>query len=117
LPFREAVTSLPGVRLEKSPATSKRKKKEYVLRLYIAGLSARSHLALENITSICEEFIPGRYDLKVIDLFKNPQAAREEQIFAIPTLVKKEPIPPCKFIGDLSSRQKVLDGLALRKTG
>jgi circadian clock protein KaiB len=96
---------------------SRRAKKKYVLRLYVAGLSPLSQKAIGNITSLCEEHLPGRYDLKVIDLFKNPEQASREQIFVTPTLIKKEPVPPCRFIGDLSNTQKLLDGLALRPTG
>jgi circadian clock protein KaiB len=90
-------------------------KEEYVLRLYVAGLTARSRTAIENITGICEEYLQGRYSLEVIDVFKRPVLAREEQIIATPTLVKKLPIPLRRFIGDLSSKEKVLVGLDLRK--
>ena len=90
------------------------KKKEYVLRLYVAGLTPRSRTAIENITSICEQYLQGRYDLEVIDVFKRPVLAREEQIIATPTLVKKLPVPLRRFIGDLSSKEKVLVGLDLR---
>jgi circadian clock protein KaiB len=93
---------------------SARKKKEYVLRLYVAGLTPRSRTAIENITGICEEYLQGRYDLEVIDVFKRPVLARAEQIFATPTLVKKLPVPLRRFIGDLSSKEKVLVGLDLR---
>jgi circadian clock protein KaiB len=92
-----------------------KKKKEYVLRLYVAGLTPRSRTAIENITNICEEYLQGRYDLEVIDVFKRPVLAREEQIIATPTLVKRLPIPLRRFIGDLSSKEKVLVGLDLRK--
>jgi circadian clock protein KaiB len=98
----------------KKTATAK-KKKEYVLRLYVAGLTPRSRTAIENITNICEEYLQDRYDLEVIDVFKRPVLAREEQIIATPTLVKRLPIPLRRFIGDLSSKEKVLVGLDLRK--
>ena len=105
-----------------SPASAKKKiaaikKKEYVLRLYVAGLTPRSRTAIENITNICEQYLQGRYDLEVIDVFKRPVLAREEQIIATPTLVKRLPIPLRRFIGDLSSKEKVLVGLDLRKQG
>jgi circadian clock protein KaiB len=90
---------------------------EYVLRLYVAGLTPRSRSAIENITSICEEYLQGRYDLEVIDVFKRPVLAREEQIIATPTLVKKLPAPLRRFIGDLSTKEKVLVGLDLRRQG
>jgi circadian clock protein KaiB len=91
--------------------------KKYVLRLYVAGLTPRSRTAIENITNICEEYLHDRYDLEVIDVFKRPVLAREEQIIATPTLVKKLPAPLRRFIGDLSARDKVLIGLDLRRQG
>ncbi|HEY2028289.1 MAG TPA: circadian clock KaiB family protein [Myxococcales bacterium] len=87
----------------------------YVLRLYVAGLTAHSRQAIENITAICEEHLEGRYDLEVIDIYKRPVLAREEQIFAAPTLVKRLPLPLRRLIGDLSERDKVLVGLDLRR--
>jgi circadian clock protein KaiB len=92
-------------------------RKEYVLRLYVAGLTPRSRSAIENITSICEEYLQDRYDLEVIDVFKRPVLAREEQIIATPTLVKRLPVPLRRFIGDLSQKDKVLIGLDLRRQG
>jgi circadian clock protein KaiB len=93
------------------------KREEYVLRLYVAGLTPRSRSAIENITGICEEYLPGQYNLEVIDVFKRPVLAREEQIIATPTLVKKLPAPLRRFIGDLSEKEKVLIGLDLRRQG
>jgi circadian clock protein KaiB len=98
------------------PAAGRKIRKElYVLRLYVAGLTARSRTAISNITSICEEHLQGRYDLEVIDVFQRPILAREEQIIATPTLVKKLPAPLRRVIGDLSEREKVLIGLDLRR--
>ena len=85
----------------------------YVLRLYVAGLTPRSRRAIANLRSICDEYLKGRCDLEVVDVFKRPVLAREEQIFATPTLVKKVPAPLRRFIGDLSEREKVLIGLDL----
>jgi len=98
-------------------AGHKSRKDFYVLRLYVAGLTARSRTAIANITSICEEHLQGRYDLEVIDVFQRPILAREEQIIATPTLVKKLPAPLRRLIGDLSEREKVLVGLDLRRMG
>ena len=92
-------------------------REEYVLRLYVAGLTPRSRQAIANITTICEEYLQGRYDLEVIDVFQRPVLAREEQIIATPTLVKKLPVPLRRFIGDLSEKDKVLVGLDLRRQG
>jgi circadian clock protein KaiB len=100
-----------------SPATSARGKEQYVLRLYVAGLTPRSRHAIANITSICEEYLQGSYDLEVIDVFKRPVLAREEQIVATPTLVKKLPAPLRRLIGDLSEKEKVLIGLDVRRQG
>jgi circadian clock protein KaiB len=103
--------------MAKAPAASRRKKELYVLRLYVAGLTARSRNAIANITSICEEHLPGRYDLQVIDIYQRPILAREEQIVATPTLVKKLPVPLRRLIGDLSEKEKVLVGLDLQRVG
>jgi circadian clock protein KaiB len=96
---------------------ARRGAEQYVLRLYVAGLTPRSRLAIANITGICEEFLQGRYDLQVIDVFQRPVLAREEQIVATPTLVKRLPAPLRRFIGDLSEKEKVLVGLDLRRQG
>ena len=87
---------------------------KYILRLYVSGSSARSLKAVHNLKKICEEHLP-EYDLEVIDIYKNPHAAREEQIIAAPTLVKKLPQPLRKFVGDLSNTQKILVGLDIYK--
>lgn len=84
------------------------------LRLYIAGQTPKSILALSNITKYCQEHLDGRYNIEVIDLLKNPQLAEGDQIFAIPTLVRKLPEPIRKIIGDLSNKEKVLVGLDIR---
>ncbi len=86
----------------------------YILRLYVTGNSHRSLRAVYNLKKICEEYLPD-YDLEVIDIYKNPGAAREEQIIAAPTLVKKLPQPIRKFVGDMSNTQKILVGLDLYK--
>ena len=83
----------------------------YELRLYIAGKTAKSVLALNNLKKYCEEHLKGRYKIEVIDLLEQPQLAEGDQIFAIPTLVRKVPEPIRKIIGDLSNEEKVLVGL------
>lgn len=85
---------------------------KYILRLYVTGSSARSLKAVYNLKKLCEEHLPD-YDLEVIDIYKNPDAAREEQIIAAPTLVKQLPKPLRKFVGDLSNTKKILVGLDL----
>jgi circadian clock protein KaiB len=88
--------------------------KEWQLRLYVAGVTARSSAALDNLRRICEDHLAGRYEIEVIDLLERPQLAKGEQIVAIPTLVRQLPEPVRKIIGDLSNRERVLIGLDLR---
>ena len=86
----------------------------YVLRLYVTGMTPRSTRAVENVRTICEQHLHGRYDLEVIDIYQQPTLARGEQILAAPTLVKKLPLPLRRVIGDLSSTERVLVGLDLK---
>ncbi|MEX1275646.1 MAG: circadian clock protein KaiB [Bacteroidota bacterium] len=95
-------------------APAVRAKKKYVLRLYITGLTTRSMRAIANIKEICENHLNGRYDLEVIDIYKNPRLAKGEQIIASPTLIKKLPLPLRRFIGDLSDTERILLGLDLQ---
>jgi circadian clock protein KaiB len=84
------------------------------LRLYVAGQTPKSLIALKNLRKICEEHLQGRYRLHVIDLVNTPQLAQDDQILAIPTLVRNLPQPIRKIIGDLSDTQRVLVGLDVR---
>ncbi len=84
------------------------------LRLYVAGQTSRAIKAFENLKRICEEHLAGTYTIEVIDLLKTPQLARGDQIVALPTLVRKLPVPVRKIIGDLSNTERVLVGLDLR---
>ncbi|HYK25906.1 MAG TPA: circadian clock KaiB family protein [Steroidobacteraceae bacterium] len=86
----------------------------WILKLYTAGQTPKSLKAYENLKRICEEHLPGRYQIEVIDLVKNPRLAKEDQIVAIPTLVRKLPDPLRKVIGDLSDTDRTLVGLQLR---
>ena len=88
--------------------------KEWELRLYVAGQTPKSITALANLKKFCEEHLKGQYTIEVIDLVKQPQLARGDQILAIPTLVRKLPSPMKKIIGDLSNTEKVLVGMDLR---
>ena len=90
------------------------KEERWELRLYIAGQTPKSVLALQNITKYCKEHLAGKYSIEVIDLLKTPQLAEGDQIFAIPTLVRKVPEPIRKIIGDLSNEERVLVGLNIR---
>ena len=84
------------------------------LRLYTAGQSPKSLAALDNLKRVCEEHLAGRYSIEVIDLLKNPRLAKDDQIVAIPTLVRKLPEPLRRLVGDLSDKERTLVGLQLR---
>lgn len=88
---------------------------QWTLRLYVAGQSPKSAAAFDNLKRICEEQLRGRYRIEVIDLLKNPRLAKDDQILAIPTLVRKLPLPVRRIIGDLSDTERVLVGLDLRQ--
>lgn len=90
-------------------------KPEWDLRLYVAGQTPKSLAAFENLKKICEEYLAGKYHIEVIDLLEQPQLARGDQIIAVPTLVRKLPVPIRKIIGDLSNTERVLVGLDLRQ--
>lgn len=103
-------------RTRKTQKMHRRKKNDaevYQLRLYVAGQTPKSIKAFNNLKRICEEHI-GKYKLEVVDLLRNPQLARGDQILAIPTLVRKLPPPVSKIIGDLSNTERVLVGLNIR---
>ena len=89
-------------------------KEVWELRLYIAGQTPKSILALKNLTKYCREHLEGQYTIEIVDLLVNPKLAEGDQIFAIPTLVRKFPEPIRKIIGDLSNEEKVLVGLNIR---
>jgi circadian clock protein KaiB len=87
---------------------------QYVLKLYVTGMTPRSMKAVTNIKEICEEHLSGRYELEIVDIFQQPVLAKGEQIIAAPTLIKKLPLPLRRFIGDMSDEEKILIGLDLR---
>jgi len=87
----------------------------FVLRLYIAGQTPKCVRAFTNLKRICEEHLANRYQIEIIDLLRNPQLARGDQILAVPTLVRQLPEPVKKIIGDLSNTERVLVGLDLRR--
>jgi circadian clock protein KaiB len=101
-----------------SKAGTPRKKKggtmeRYVLRLYVTGATARSLRAIANVRAICEEYLHGRYDLEVVDVYRQPHLVRTDQVVAVPTLIKKLPVPLRLLVGDLSRTEQVLQGLGL----
>jgi circadian clock protein KaiB len=99
---------------DKATSKSSKSTEHWDLRLYVAGQTARAVAAFANLQNICEEHLPGQYRIEVIDLLKNPQLAKGDQILAVPTLVRKLPQPVRKIIGDLSNTERVLVGLDLR---
>lgn len=92
---------------------AKARQARYVLRLFVSGPSLKSALAVENIKRICEQHLKDRYDLEVIDIYQQPNLARHEQIVAVPTLIKQQPPPVRRLIGDLSNLKKALVALDL----
>lgn len=89
-------------------------KDKWILRLYVAGQTVKSITAFRNLKEICETRLKGKYSIEVIDLLVNPQLSREHQILAVPTLVRKLPVPVRKIIGDLSDTERVLVGLDIK---
>jgi circadian clock protein KaiB len=87
---------------------------KFELRLYVAGENPKSLRAIGNVRRICEEHLAGRYELEVVDLHQNPVLAKGEQIVAVPTLIRKLPVPLQKLIGDMSDTDSILVGLGLR---
>jgi circadian clock protein KaiB len=100
--------------MAKSSKTAEKKEYKWELRLYIAGNTPKSVTALANLKKYCEEHLKDEYKIEVIDLLKQPQLAAGDQILAVPTLVRKVPVPIRKIIGDLSNEEKVLVGLNIR---
>ncbi|NVN90064.1 MAG: circadian clock protein KaiB [Desulfuromonadales bacterium] len=104
---------------EQKPKVLKKDKTEpadeiWQLRLYVAGQTPKSIVAFANLKKICEEHLKGKYRIEVIDLLVNPQLAKGDQILALPTLVRKLPVPIKKIIGDLSNTERVLVGLDIK---
>jgi circadian clock protein KaiB len=92
-----------------------REDERYLLRLYVTGMTPRSTEAVGSIKALCEQHLQGRYDLEVVDIYQHPQLAKDEQIIAVPTLVKHLPAPLRRLIGNLSDVERVLLGLDLRR--
>jgi circadian clock protein KaiB len=88
---------------------------KWELRLYTAGQTPKSLAAVKNLRKVCEEHLAGRYEIEIVDLLKNPRLAKDHQIVAIPTLVRKLPVPIRKIIGDLSDTERTLVGLQLKQ--
>jgi circadian clock protein KaiB len=89
------------------------KPQHYALRLYVTGTTSRSAKAIQSVRRICDTYLPGAYDLEVVDVYKNLALARRDQIFAAPTLLRRQPLPVRRLIGDMSDEARVLAGLNL----
>jgi circadian clock protein KaiB len=85
----------------------------YLFRLYVSGSSPRSAAAIGNVRSICQRYLPGRYELEVIDVYQQPGTTKEAQVVAVPTLIKELPLPPQRFVGDMSNTEKIVVALKL----
>jgi circadian clock protein KaiB len=86
----------------------------YSLRLYITGQTPRSAASIRNLREVCDEFLEGRFELQVIDLYQSPELAKEAQVVVAPTLIKTPPLPLRRLVGDLSNKSEVLIGLDLK---
>lgn len=111
---------------EKEPKDSKKEfeaaiesagKEKFVLRLYVSGSTTKSLAAIQSIRKICDEHLAGRCELEVIDIYQQPTLALGEQIIAVPTLIKKLPLPLRKFIGNLADEERIILGLDLKQKG
>jgi len=100
-----------AVKIKSGKKPETKEKDKWILRLYIAGQTPKAITAFTNLKKICEEKLDRKYSIEVIDLLKNPQLGAEDQILALPTLVRKLPVPVRKIIGDLSNTERVLVGL------
>lgn len=96
-----------------TPRKRPKSTRPYVLRLYVTGATARSLRAIENVKAICEQYLKGCYDLEVLDIYRHPEQLREDQIVAVPALVKRLPVPLRLLVGDLSRPEQVLSGLGI----
>ena len=95
-------------------AAAKRDPAKYVLRLYVTGMTPKSTQAIANVQKLSEKHLAGCYELKVIDIYQQPKLAKEEQIVATPTLIKKQPLPLRRLIGDMSDTERFLAGIDLK---
>jgi circadian clock protein KaiB len=107
----------PGAAVKLESAGAVLRQTRYFLCLYVSGSTSKSALAVTNIKRFCERYLKDRYDLKVIDVYQQPDLVRHERIVALPTLIKRLPFPLRRLIGDLSDQESVLLGLDLREAG
>jgi circadian clock protein KaiB len=95
-------------------AAAKGDRAKYVLRLYVTGMTPKSTQAIANVQKLCEKHLAGRYELEVIDIYQQPKLAKGEQIIATPTLIKKQPLPLRRLIGNMSDTERFLVGIDLK---
>ncbi len=95
-------------------AAAEHNRATYVLNLYVAGMNIKSTQAIANVRDLCEKHLTGRYELEVVDIYQQPQLAKEDQIIATPTLIKKLPLPLRRLIGDMSDTARFLAGIGLQ---
>lgn len=88
---------------------------KYILRLFVTGATPNSVRAIKNLKQICETYCKGKYELEIIDIFQTPLLAKDEQVIAVPLLIKKFPLPEKKLVGDMSNKEKVLKGLGINQ--
>lgn len=115
-PARPAAAAKPSSAAKKPALRAEAAGEFWTMRLYVAGQSPKSIAAISNLRRICDQHVPGRYAVEIVDLLRNPELARADQIVAIPTLVKKLPIPVRHIIGDLSATDRVVVSLELSST-
>ncbi|MBV5261045.1 circadian clock protein KaiB [Synechococcus moorigangaii CMS01] len=101
----------PLLKMDSTPPIHHKQHEFYVLYLYVAGSNSHSRWAINELESICREYLPNRHEIRIIDIYEHPDLAESERIVATPTLIKKLPPPLRKFIGDLSDRESILIGL------
>jgi circadian clock protein KaiB len=99
--------------MENKPELERALAEKIILQLYITGMSENSIRAIQNITQLCEKYLADRFDLEIIDIYKNPSVAEEQEIVFSPSLVRQLPLPKKRFIGDLSDTKKVILGLGI----
>ena len=109
---KKSTADATAAAFEKAVKTAKPTAK-YVLRLYVAGINPRSSIAIRSVTAICEEHLKDRYELEIIDIYQQPALAKEGQIIAAPTLVKKLPLPLRKIIGDMGESGRIMAVLGI----
>lgn len=112
--MKKRIKGLEKTKIDLELEITRKQNEKYLLVLYVTGSTPQSVRAIDNIKTICEEHLKGKYNLEVVDLYQNPGLAKGDQIIAAPTLIKKLPLPLRRIIGDLSVTERVLIGLDLK---